>query len=450
MISQGKFIFIFDGFDEVSVEIRERIQEQILDLCHKHSSNIIVVSGRPDDRFDGWQEFTTYKVNPLLLDQVVTLIEKIDFDLPIKKKFVEALKKGLFRKHQSFLSSPLLATMMLLTFQHYAEIPVKVHVFYDLAFATLFSKHDALKEAFKRERYTKLSIDVFKRQLSALCIITYRDEKLSFNESELLEYIEKSNRLNDVRVDSQAFMRDLMESVCILQQDGIEISFSHRSFQEYFAAVYLGNMSTDKLRLLLPQLTFRDTDAVIVMLNDMNHDLFEEAYVIPMIKKAKKINRNLRNNPSAVDIAFGYKIAIVCIYFGKPPSLRFHTSGSRRNDIWKFRNLTLTLYPNYYSELYERMSKYLAADLKISSHRLSEVATRLLRNNPRIVVGDAEREDEGEEGNVGEFDILKGLFANSGLSAWMLDSERGFSDLIDALPKLYRERSRSMKTILDV
>ncbi len=77
--------------------------------------------------------------------------------------------------------------MMLLTFSSYADMPEKIHVFYDQAFDTLFSRHDATKEAFKRERNTKYSIDVFKRYLSYLCLITYNENKTDFSETSCLK-----------------------------------------------------------------------------------------------------------------------------------------------------------------------------------------------------------------------------------------------------------------------
>ena len=302
-IGHGRFTFILDGVDEIAADKRDKVQEQILKLCVKSSDNIVIVSGRPDDRFDSWQEFSVFRIELLNKQQVVQLIEKIDFDLSVKRKFIDAIEKGLYAKHRDFLSSPLLASMMLLTCQHYAEIPEKIHVFYELAYATLFSKHDALKEAFKREKYTGLSIDIFKRQLSCFCIITYKDEKFSFNEADLLDYIRKSALLSDIPFKAEDFMKDLLESVCLLQQDGLEIGFSHRSFQEYFAAVYLVNMHQEKLSALLPQLARRGTDSVFTMMNDMNHDLFEFTYVIPMINKAKRLAKTLGDNPTAVDIA---------------------------------------------------------------------------------------------------------------------------------------------------
>ena len=39
--------------------------------------------------------------------------------------------------------------MMLMTFDEFAEIPSKMHVFYEQAFNVLYNKHDATKASFK-------------------------------------------------------------------------------------------------------------------------------------------------------------------------------------------------------------------------------------------------------------------------------------------------------------
>ena len=81
------------------------------------------------------------------------LIDRLEFrpDEPaIKKKFLSVLERMLFRTHRSFTENPLLLTIMLLTFEQYAEVPVKMHVFYREAFEVLAKRHDASKGVFKR------------------------------------------------------------------------------------------------------------------------------------------------------------------------------------------------------------------------------------------------------------------------------------------------------------
>lgn len=61
---KGVFVFILDGFDEVNREKRHDLESQILNFSKEYSSCGIIVSGRPDDRFDGWQGFCTVRAVP--------------------------------------------------------------------------------------------------------------------------------------------------------------------------------------------------------------------------------------------------------------------------------------------------------------------------------------------------------------------------------------------------
>lgn len=131
--------------------------------------------------------------------------------------------------------------MMLLTFDQFADIPEKVYLFYEQAFDTLFAKHDATKEAYKRKTYTGLSIDIFKKTLAYFCLASYYDQKHQFTDSEVREYINKSIKMMNYDIKTEDFLKDLRESVCILQKDGLYWIFTHRSFQEYFSAYCLGN-----------------------------------------------------------------------------------------------------------------------------------------------------------------------------------------------------------------
>jgi hypothetical protein len=374
------------------------------------------------------------------------LIERIDFDLSVKKKFTEAVERNLYVKHRDFLSSPLLASMMLLTFQYYAEIPEKIHVFYELAYSTLFSKHDALKEAYKREKYTNLSIDIFKRQLSCFCIITYKDEKFSFNEADLLEYIRKSSLLNDISFKAEDFMKDLLESVCILQEDGLEIGFAHRSFQEYFAAVYLVNMPQDKLKELLPQLARRGTDSVFTMMNDMNHDLFESSYVIPMINKTHRLTKALKEKPTAVEIALAYKLNIVVSSFlGPGRAISFRATAPGRQDVWAFRQATSSLYPKYFEETRSKMPEYMEQDHRLATKLRDDELKKIGKGKGSVYMNLTANDPDLTETQRGN---ILDLFEQSGYANWIRDTEDCFRKLREEVPKAHRRRTRDLKAVL--
>jgi hypothetical protein len=160
-----------------------------------------------------------------------------------------------------------------------------MHIFYEQAFDTLYLKHDALKASYKRKSYANLPIDEFKRLFSAFCLITYFDQRYSFTESDIKMYIKKSLEIEKITVDGEMFLNDLLESVCLIQRDGIYYSFSHRSFQEYFCAYFISRMSSVEAYKSAEWLAKRIEDSVLSMLRDMNQDLLEEHWILPRLEE---------------------------------------------------------------------------------------------------------------------------------------------------------------------
>ena len=88
----------------------------------------------------------------------------------LKNKFAKELKDTLYDNHESFASIPLLLTIMLMTYEDGASIPNNLTDFYNLAFYTLYQKHDASKSGYKRELKSNLSLEQFKEALSYLAM----------------------------------------------------------------------------------------------------------------------------------------------------------------------------------------------------------------------------------------------------------------------------------------
>jgi len=295
-IRKGIFTFLLDGFDELAFERRESVTKQILELAGNNPECTIVVSSRPDQQFASWQAFSTFTVQPLTKKQTLMLIEKINYEETTKTKFCERIERDLWRQHESFLSSPLLATMMLMTFSEFADIPQKVHLFYEQAFETLFYKHDAVKELYQRKMYTSLPSDIFKRYFSLFCLVSYYEGTYEYSEDEIKKFIEKGLKIEGATLETESFLRDLTESICIMQKDGLKFIFSHRSFQEYFSAYCLDRVLQKQSEKILDRIGVRSSDDTVLMLFDMNEDLVEDAFVLPVLdelfKSAGSTNRS--------------------------------------------------------------------------------------------------------------------------------------------------------------
>lgn len=278
-LAAGAFVLLLDGFDELNHDLRPIIEAQILEITKTYPRCSVVVSGRPDDRFLAWRSFTTLKIKPMSKLRVVELLHKLDYDAGTKKRFITKINKGLYDTHKSFLSTPLLAILMLLTFEQNANIPDKMHLFYAKAFETLFHKHDALKEQYDRARKSGLQVDEFERVFSVFCLKTYVLEKTEFTKAELAKSIREALAFEGHETNVDHYIFDIEEAVCLIMKEGNSYFFVHRSFQEYFTAVFLANCPEESRDEFIDQVTTRYWDNVLPMLFDMAQNQIEPTWV---------------------------------------------------------------------------------------------------------------------------------------------------------------------------
>ena len=282
----GHFVVFLDGFDEVKSEIRISLSRQIVQLSQNAPHCVIIVSSRHDDVFSGWDDFREFGVSPLAVEEACELVEKLPFDAELKEKFIADLRGFLFKKHESFLSNPLLLSIMLLTYGESADIPTKLSLFYNQAYEALFQRHDALKGGFQRDRRTSLDIQDFARVFGAFCLQTYDDRRFRFSRSEALEYVRKAKTYVGLDVEDADYLEDCLQAVCLLMEDGLSVVFSHRSFQEYFVAQYIRGADPRVQRELLNRfIPSIQLDNVYGLLYEMNSGIVERELLVPMLTK---------------------------------------------------------------------------------------------------------------------------------------------------------------------
>jgi predicted NACHT family NTPase len=197
---------LLDGFDEPEFSRRKFVADQIRDLSERYPGNWIILSSREDSSLEGWSNFTKFSLQPLTLDRAGQLVEKLPFDDPVKTKFVADLRNGLYERHRSFLSNPLLLSIMLLTYSDNAQIPPKLSLFYNQAYESLFQRHDALKGGFQRERRTDLDIQDFGKVFAAFCLQTYDKREFSFSKIKALEYLDSAKTICGIKYESHKFL----------------------------------------------------------------------------------------------------------------------------------------------------------------------------------------------------------------------------------------------------
>jgi hypothetical protein len=281
-LKAGHFYLLLDGFDELELRRRKRVASEVRQLSDKYHKNWLVMSSRPDQELQGWTDFTQFDVQPLDLDRAIELVAKLPFDDPVRDRFMKDLQGGLFDRHKSFLSNPLLLSIMLLTYSENASIPTKLSIFYQQAYEALFQKHDALKGGYQREHRSELDVQDFAKQFAAFCLLSYDKRMFSFSRVEALDALDRAQLVSGLAVDAGAFLDDAIQAVCLMVEEGLAITFAHRSFQEYFVARFVSHSPPETrgqlVRRFAPSI---ERDSVMSLLFEMDPYSVERYYILP-------------------------------------------------------------------------------------------------------------------------------------------------------------------------
>lgn len=287
LLLTGKFVLLFDGYDEIPPTIRDNVGRELIGLLNRYHRNAIIINSRPSRQFISWHPFTEFDILPLSKPDATKLVKKLRFDEDLKEQFCVRLNDDLYCQHKTFLSNPLLLVIMLITFSERGGVPDKTHLYFSYAFNVLFNMHDASKyPGFKRKRYVDLAQDQFEKVLSGFCITTYLGNKINFSYEEIIGHLKDASKLSHYNYDTELFCKDMLESLCILIKDGLKYTYTHRSFQEYFSAKYIINTPEQAIRRKLIELIEPkiDIDQTCRLLFDMDQERFEKDYILPKLE----------------------------------------------------------------------------------------------------------------------------------------------------------------------
>lgn len=294
LIEGGDFIFFFDGYDEIVPEAKNKITENLEEFISKTSNNTFIISSRDENELSCFGDFQRFDIKSLNKKEAYSLIRKYDENGELSKELIEKLEtEENLKILDEFLENPLMVSLLYKAFEYKRTVPYKKHIFYRQVYDALFEEHDLSKGgAYKHSKKSKLDLEDFHRILRSIGFMTLT-RGIIYSKEDLVEIIKKAKRKSiDIEFNENDFIYDVTHSVPIFVKDGIEYRWSHKSFQEYFAASYIcidvKEKQEELLRIMSSAEKIYKYYNVLDFCYDIDYKQFARIIIYPTIKELER------------------------------------------------------------------------------------------------------------------------------------------------------------------
>lgn len=415
MFESGNFLFFFDGYDEINSSKKQEVTKEIDSFVNAHNKNIYVITSRPNTNVEMFSSFSNYRVCDLEENEISEFIKKQfpDSEIELAEKIISAVSKKENLSYKSFLSNPLLLSMFILTFQTSSAIPQKRSEFYSQVFNALFSMHDSMsKMAYVREKQSGLPKDKLEGLLQVFSYISFFEQEYIFSP----QYMNK--KLSEIKekkpsyvFDNEKLIDDLQVAVGIINKEGLDYTFPHRSLQEYFSACYISNLGHENKKKIYDKLMLkihRDPEEILVnahfynLLEELDFKNFHKNLTIPLISKVHLSTQQLKTKRSVNNkIAFFIHQKMFIIYHFLLKNTKVRSDFTRSLEVKSILMLDEEKFDNLMNEKSSIIDKLL--------HQIEEKKSlvMLLKNEGHLLIMDIEMQiDEIDRSDSEIIDIV--------------------------------------------
>lgn len=294
LLKNDSVLIILDGFDEIPNDIKDKAIEEIGQLVDRYPKLKYLITTRKDPMVSILPDFEVYTINKLEKNDIEKVLRIYDPKDTSASKILLEIGKIDDPSFHDLIKNPMMLTLLFRAYGYINEIPPKLYMFFDQVYKSLYNGHDLMK-GLRRDHYTNLDIDQFQFMLSLIAIRSIKNGP-SYDRSTLISLITQAfNQSGKSDQSADSFLKDLLQAVPLMTDEGNEIRWVHKSFQDYFAAYYISYIA-DEGRNGILQSIFKSERSyqysnMIEMCFDMKSLPIEEFIIVPMLDSYIKYSK---------------------------------------------------------------------------------------------------------------------------------------------------------------
>lgn len=238
--SSNKFTLLFDAFDEIPDQNLKDTLIHIENICAKYYRQQVIITSRPGAEIQKVPSFDVFNLEQIELSDFKPMLLRFFNNDEVT---VHQIMKSLHENNNEIISlvtTPLLLTLLAITYKTYNKIPTQLHEFYENIFHVLVNRHDATKPGFRREYKSNLNERELEDLFCGFCFYSMIEGKTSLSRQEALKVIKKACEFLNITPSSEfSFLSDCIKNTCLLLEEGFNYHFIHKSIREYHSAKFI-------------------------------------------------------------------------------------------------------------------------------------------------------------------------------------------------------------------
>ncbi len=287
ILKEKRFVFLFDGLDEVDPSSRRSLID-ILNLFYEKTENPFILCHRgivsPEIFEENDLPLTHLELKPFDRKTVENFVEERFEDDP--KKIDDIFDSLVDDELRELVSNPLMLHTMCEVYDEYEEVPDTRTELYQIFLEKLLSENEKRRDGAKKIR-SKTKLDI----LQKIAFYATEERTTSFSIDETDEKMDHKGGYDaeDLVIDCEG----------ILKKDGDKIKFVHKTYQEYLAAEQL-RVNVGDREYLCSEEAFNDLEwwmpvasfySELVKVDDLikriNHNIKEDIHYTKILSLAK-------------------------------------------------------------------------------------------------------------------------------------------------------------------